>query len=109
MTLSHYCPTAAGMLFPCQSEELGSPGDEESAGPRGSGDPALRIVEDPPAFPADWPWEGLDARDALPPLLRPGVLMDWPSLERWERFAVSVLGRGWPESRDGARDPGDGR
>ena len=63
------------------------PGDEESAGPPES----LRIVEDPPAFPAEWPWEGLDARDALPPLLRPGVLMDWPSLERWERFAVSVL------------------
>ena len=41
----------------------------------------------PPAFPAAWPWEGLDAREALPPLLRPGVLMDWPSLERWERFA----------------------
>ena len=36
----------------------------------------------------------LDARDALPPLLRPGVLMDWPSLERWERFAVSVLAMG---------------
>jgi hypothetical protein len=67
------------------------PGDEDSAGPRGSGDPALRIVEEPLAFPAEWPWEGLDAREALPPLLRPGVLMDWPSLERWERFAVSVL------------------
>ena len=116
VTLSHYCPTAAGLLFVIPSVDqrfagrleqrnvlsggqilgiLGmflsrssvTPGDEESAGPPAS----LRIVEDPPAFPAECPWEGLDARDALPPLLRPGVLMDWPSLERWERFAVAVL------------------
>ena len=52
----------------------------------------MEIVENPPAFPSSWPYEGLDARDALPPLLRPGVLMDWPGLERWERFAVAVLG-----------------
>jgi Fe-S-cluster containining protein len=71
VTLSHYCPTAAGMLF--------------------RDDVPLAVVEGPPAFPAAWPWEGLDAREALPPLLRPGVLMDWPSLERWERFCVSVL------------------
>jgi Fe-S-cluster containining protein len=70
VTLSHYCPTAASQLF--------------AAG-------ALAIVDDPPAFPPSWPWEGLDAREALPPLLRPGVLMDWPSLERWERFVVRVL------------------
>ena len=70
ITLSHFCPTAAGMLF--------APG-------------SLRVVEDPPAFPVSWPYEGLDARDAVPPLLRPGVLMDWPSLDRWERFAVGAL------------------
>ena len=70
VTLSHYCPTAASLLF----------------APVG-----LQVVEDPPAFPRSWPWEGLDARDALPPFLRPGVLMSWPSLERWERFAVDVL------------------
>ena len=86
VTLSHYCPTAAGLLFVIPRSSV-TPGDEESAGPPAS----LRIVEDPPAFPAECPWEGLDARDALPPLLRPGVLMDWPSLERWERFAVAVL------------------
>jgi Fe-S-cluster containining protein len=90
VTLSHYCPTAAGILF-VTPRSFPPPGDEQSAG-RGTTDgPALRIVEDPPAFPGSWPWEGLDARDALPPLLRPGVLMDWPGLERWERFAVSVL------------------
>lgn len=70
VTLSHYCPTAAAMLFR---------------------DVAPAVVLDPPGFPSSWPWEGLDARDALPPLLRPGVLMDWASLDRWERFAVSVL------------------
>jgi len=73
VTLSHYCPTAASTLF--------------------RDDVELAIVEDPPAFPPSWPWEGLDARDALPPLLRPGVFMSWPSLERWERFAVTVLAR----------------
>jgi Fe-S-cluster containining protein len=70
ITLSHWCPTAAAALF---------------------ADGALSVVEDPPGFPPSWPYQGLDARDALPPLLRPGVLMDWPSLDRWERFAVSVL------------------
>ena len=70
ITLSHYCPTAAALLF------VPVP---------------VRVLDDPPGFPASWPYEGLDAREAPPPLLRPGVLMDWPSLERWERFAVSVL------------------
>jgi hypothetical protein len=83
VTLSHYCPAAAALLF--------RPGG------------GLRILEGPPAFPPTWPWEGLDAREALPPLLKPGVLMDWPSLERWERFCVSVLaerGRGPEDALD---------
>jgi Fe-S-cluster containining protein len=84
ITLSHHCPTAAGLLFaPVTLSDPRLPGREGSA---------FRILEDPPGFPPTWPYEGLDARDALPPLLRPGVLMDWPSLERWEAFAVSVLG-----------------
>ncbi len=70
VTLSHYCPTAAGLLFSGSS---------------------LRIVEEPAAFPASWDFEGLDAREALPPLLRPGVLMTWAAHERWERYAVAVL------------------
>ena len=82
VTLSHDCPTAAAMLFAV-------PRDNRLPGPEGS---AVQIVENPSSFPSSWPYEGLDARDALPPLLRPGVLMDWPSLERWERFAVAVLG-----------------
>jgi Fe-S-cluster containining protein len=71
ITLSHYCPTAAGLLF------------------RDKPPPVIR--RDPPAFPPSWPYEGLDAREALPPLVRPGVLMDWDSHERWEVWTVSVL------------------
>lgn len=71
ITLSHYCPTAADLLF--------------------REDVPLAIRDDAPAFPASWPYEGLDAREALPPLLRPGVLMDWESHARWEGWAVSVL------------------
>jgi len=71
VTLSHYCPTASRLLFDAP-------------------DP-LRIVEAPPAFPPSWPFEGLDARDSLPPLLRPGVLASWPALERWEEHAVAAL------------------
>ena len=71
VTLSHYCPTAAAMLF--------------------RDDVPLAVVTDPPAFPASRAYEGLDARAALPPLLRPGVLMDWPSLERWEAHAVALF------------------
>jgi hypothetical protein len=111
ITLSHYCPTAAAMLFaPVILRDSVLPGPEGSAvdgaglgGSLGSGqkglprddtvlrDDTVRILENPPGFPSSWPYEGLDARDALPPLLRPGVLMDWPGLERWELFTVSVL------------------
>jgi Fe-S-cluster containining protein len=98
ITLSHYCPTAASMLLaPVTLSDSSPPGvgsealsSTLSAGERRGS--AARILEDPPNFPPSWPYEGLDAREALPPLLRPGVLMDWPSLERWEEFAVSVLG-----------------
>jgi Fe-S-cluster containining protein len=86
IALSHYCPTAASTLFRPSSRGAPSESGDEGSAPGG-----LAIVEGPPAFPSSWPWEGLDAGDALPPLLRPGVLMDWPSLERWERFCVSAL------------------
>ena len=73
VTLSHYCPTAAGLLF-----RDGVP---------------LAVVTDAPAFPACWPYEGLDARDALPPFARPGVLMTWASHERFEEHALATLAR----------------
>jgi Fe-S-cluster containining protein len=73
LTLSHFCPTAAALLF--------------------RDDVPLAVVSDPQAFPRSWPYEGLDARDALPPLLRPGVLMSWAAHRRLEEHAVAVLGR----------------
>lgn len=71
LTLSHYCPTAAGLLF-----------READAAP---------IAADPPAFRADEPWEGLDAREAWPPLLHPGVLLGWDGYVFWQEQAVRLL------------------
>lgn len=72
VALSLFCPTAASLLL-------------ESAAP-------LRIVSAPPAFPADRDYEGLDARDAWPPLLRHDVLFDPPSYTLWEHHVVDALG-----------------
>ena len=68
VTLSHYCPTAASMLF--------------------RDDVALDIVEGPPAFPpADY--DGLTVMtDDLPPLLSPSMLMDPGGYSAWERHMV---------------------
>ncbi len=82
ITLSHYGPTAVGLLF-----------DHPPAGGAEGATASARIVADPPAFPGFWPYEGLDARESLPPLLRPGVLMSWPAHERWEAHAVATLGQ----------------
>jgi hypothetical protein len=73
VALSHFCPTAASMLF--------------------RDDVPLEIVADPPAFPCDAYYEGLDARGALPPLLAPEVLMDLESYSAWEREAVRLFAR----------------
>jgi hypothetical protein len=70
VTLSHYCPTAAALLF-------------EHSGP-------VEIVEGPPAVPCGEP-EGLDARDVLPPLLTNGVLMDLAGYDAWEAHMVRTL------------------
>jgi Fe-S-cluster containining protein len=74
ISLSHYCPTAAALLF------------EE---PAASSAPA--IVEAPPAFADVGPLEGLDARHEWPPLLRAGVLMDLDGYASWERQGVELL------------------
>ena len=88
VTLSHYCPTAASLLF-------------EHQGP-------IEIVEGPPPVPGLEMPEGLDAREALPPLRessRPKTqdprlktqdprlktqdsrrsLMSWDEFAQWER------------------------
>jgi len=74
LTLSHYCPTAAGQLF--REDDVPS------------------IAADPSAFPACEPWEGLDARQAWPPLLKPGVLLGWDGYVLWQEQAVGLLLRG---------------
>lgn len=71
VTLSHYCPTAASLLI-------------DTPGP-------VTIVEGPPALPDGEIPEGLDARDALPPLETPRRLMGWASYAAWERRAVKLL------------------
>ena len=70
VTLSHYCPTAASLLF-------------EEAEPH--------IAKAPSALAPPEDREGLDARGALPPLLRPDMLMDVRSYAAWESAAVSLL------------------
>ena len=72
ISLSHYCPTAAGLLH----------------------DPApLAVVEAPSTLALSGAAEGLDARDALPPLLTPGMLTDIEGYDAWERRAIEVLAR----------------
>lgn len=70
VTLSHYCPTAVDLLF-------------THAGP-------AEIVAGPPVV-GDGVAEGFDARDALPPLLAPGILMDLDGYAAWEAHMVRTL------------------
>jgi hypothetical protein len=71
VTLSHYCPTAAGLLF-------------DHDGP-------VAIVEGPDAVPGREVPEGLDAREALPPALTSRVLMDLEGYDAWERHMIETL------------------
>lgn len=73
ISLSHFCPTAASLLF-------------EASDP-------IAIVEAPAALANIGELDGLDARHVWPPLLRPGVLMDLESYGEWERRALSTLTR----------------
>jgi Fe-S-cluster containining protein len=71
VALSHYCPTSTSLLF-------------EHSGP-------IEIVEGPSPIPALDMIEGLDAREALPPLY-PGSreqLMSFEELTAWERDRVA--------------------
>lgn len=82
VSLSHFCPTAASML--------------DHAEP-------LAVVEAAPPLLLEEPIEGLDGRDALPPLLRPGLLCDLAGYDAWERASVAVLGRSdltWRQALD---------
>jgi Fe-S-cluster containining protein len=69
ITLSHFCPTAASMLF--------------------RDDLPVEIVEAPAAFPPA-EYEGLTVKpDDWPPLLNPHVLMDLDGFSAWERHMVA--------------------
>jgi Fe-S-cluster containining protein len=80
VSLSHFCPTAAAMLF--------EPG------------PPAAIVDAPDALTGAEPLDGLDARDAWPPLLRSGVLTDLESYDTWERRGIEILTREGIAPRD---------
>jgi len=71
VSLSHYCPTAASLLF-------------EHDGP-------IEIVEGPaPVAGMEIP-EGLDARDALPPRESDTRLMGFDDLSRWEAAQIEAI------------------
>lgn len=72
ISLSHFCPTAAATLL--------APG-------------TLSIVEALPPLRLSGPIEGLDASDALPPLVRPALLCDIQGYDEWERGSISVFAR----------------
>ena len=72
VSLSHYCPTAAGLL---QTVD------------------ALEVVEAVPPLRIGGPIEGLDARDALPPLVRPGILGDLEGYAAWEAEGLAAFAR----------------
>ena len=75
ISLSHFCPTAAALLH---------------TSPRAT---AFEIVAAPSSLALAGHAEGLDARDVLPPLLRPGMLTDHDGYDAWERRAIGVLAR----------------
>ena len=72
ISLTHYCPTAAAMLF--------------------RDDAPIEIVEQPPAFPPG-EYEGLVVgSDEWPPLLHPLMLMDIDAYSAWEHHMVARCG-----------------
>ncbi len=56
-------------------------------------DGAVSIVDARPPLLLDLEMEGLDARKALPPLLRPGLLCDMEGYDTWERAGVASFAR----------------
>ncbi len=78
VVLSHFCPTAADLLW--------------------RDDLPLAIVESPPAFPVGDGLEGFDATDTLPPLLHPRMLLDLPAYAAWESHVIRAFGADEPPS-----------
>lgn len=72
LTLSHFCPTAAALLL----------------------DPSeISIVPAHAPLALQNAAEGLNATTTLPPLLRPGMLMDHPGYDRWEALVIEAFAR----------------
>ena len=71
ISLSHYCPTAASLLFQPDGRLHRAPAEN-----------ALTCRE---------PIEGMDAREALPPLLHPYLLTDAEGYDAWERSVIETL------------------
>lgn len=82
LSLSHHCPSVAARLF--------------TETPEHDHDALLTLVADAPVTAGAERHEGLDAREALPPLLRPDALLDEASQALWERHVLDVLARSWP-------------
>lgn len=74
VTLSHYCPSVADLLWRDDNR-------------------LVEVLEDPPGWSASHLVAGLDARGQWPPLLRPGVLLSLEGWSRWERFCIATWAR----------------
>jgi hypothetical protein len=70
LTLSHFCPTAASLLMK---------------------DGPVAVVDAHPPLALDEPIEGLDARDVLPPLVRPGMIADMDGYDAWEWAVIETF------------------
>ncbi len=71
--LSHYCPTAASLLFHAST---------------------FTTVPAPDTITLQGRVEGLDARSVLPPLLRSGLLADVDGYAMWEALGVETFASG---------------
>lgn len=78
VSLSHVCPTAGRLL----AHDCAAPFSVVHAG----------AVLDPVTD-----WEGVDARDALPPQVNEAALWDWDGLTAWERGVLGALAGRPPE------------
>ena len=72
VTLSHFCPTAAWMLFAPDARRLA-------------------IVHDAAGIADRREHDGFDARQTIPPFLRPGVAMDAETCRLWEQHVIDAL------------------
>lgn len=87
VTLSHYCPTAAALL----ADTNDGPAHRSAKREGGNDRERQFILLNSPGFPPHGEYVGLDARTALPPLMRPGMLLDWESWWKIEQLGVETL------------------